>query len=334
MPNAIKYSTSAQTLALKKGNYWIGTGDVGKGPTSTTDYYNGITPPSGGYTIYLNKASGGPSIYTAANDSQLISLSNTIAGQTFATAAAALAWFATQTDKMVFNIDYPAVVTTGLVLNVDAGFTPSYPTTGTTWYDLSSSANNGTLTNGPTFSTLGGGSIVFDGVDDRVVVIDNQSIDFTTSESFTVCYWIYTTSKGTDTGYDAHVGKINGTGWVANLNWTPFGIGDYPQLRWWLNGIINVSYNTSKPYLNNWRFICMSVDRSNQNGYIFEDGVLVSSGSVGTPDVSNNGNLLIGSDVFASHFIGNFGIVLLYQKSLSSNEVLQNYNATKSRFGL
>jgi len=78
MPNPIKYSTSAQTLALKKGNFYIGTGDVGKGPTSTTDYYNGITPPSGGYTIYLNKASGGPSIYTAANDSQLISLTNTI----------------------------------------------------------------------------------------------------------------------------------------------------------------------------------------------------------------------------------------------------------------
>ena len=60
MPNPIKYSASAQTLALKKGNFWIGTGDVGKGPTSTTDYYNGITPPAGGYTIYLNKASGGP----------------------------------------------------------------------------------------------------------------------------------------------------------------------------------------------------------------------------------------------------------------------------------
>jgi hypothetical protein len=36
MPNAIKYNVSAETLALKKGNFWIGTGDVGKGPTSTT----------------------------------------------------------------------------------------------------------------------------------------------------------------------------------------------------------------------------------------------------------------------------------------------------------
>jgi hypothetical protein len=44
MPNAIKYNLSSETLALKKGNFYIGTGDVGKGPTSTTGYYNGITP--------------------------------------------------------------------------------------------------------------------------------------------------------------------------------------------------------------------------------------------------------------------------------------------------
>jgi hypothetical protein len=115
MPNSIKYSTNAETLALKKGNYWIGTGDVPKGPTSSTGFYNGITPSVGGYTIYLNKASNGPSIYAAANDADLISLSNRIAGQTFATAAAALDWYNSQNDKMVFNGDYPAIVTNGLV---------------------------------------------------------------------------------------------------------------------------------------------------------------------------------------------------------------------------
>jgi hypothetical protein len=62
MPNPIKYNTSAETLVLKKGNFWIGTNDVGKGPTSTTGFYNGITPPSGGFTIYVNKA-GGPYTY-------------------------------------------------------------------------------------------------------------------------------------------------------------------------------------------------------------------------------------------------------------------------------
>ena len=126
MPNAIKYNVSAETLALKKGNFWIGTGDVGKGPTSSTGYYNGITPPSGGYTIYLNKESGGPSIYTVNNDTQLISLTNTIAGQTFTSTTQCLVYYAGQTDKVCFNRDYEPIITDGLVLNLDAGFDGSY----------------------------------------------------------------------------------------------------------------------------------------------------------------------------------------------------------------
>ncbi len=101
MPNAIKYNTSAETLALKKGNFWIGTGNVSKGPTSSTGYYNGITPPSGGYTIYLNKASGGPSIYTVTSDVQLISLTNSIAGTSYTTINQCFNYFDGQTDKMV-----------------------------------------------------------------------------------------------------------------------------------------------------------------------------------------------------------------------------------------
>ena len=85
MPNAIKYSTSPQTLALKKGNFWIGTGDSDKGPTINTDYWNGISPVIDGYTIYLNKSSNGPSIYTAANSLELISLTNIIAGASYTT---------------------------------------------------------------------------------------------------------------------------------------------------------------------------------------------------------------------------------------------------------
>jgi hypothetical protein len=82
MANAIKYNVSAETLALKKGNFWIGTGDVGKGPTSSTGFYNGIEPPAGGFTIYLNKASGGPSIYTVSNEAQLTALTNSISVST------------------------------------------------------------------------------------------------------------------------------------------------------------------------------------------------------------------------------------------------------------
>jgi hypothetical protein len=227
----------------------------------------------------------------------------------------------------------PKIVTDGLVLSLDAADRTSY-SGGTTWYDLSENNGIGTLNNGPTFNSANGGSIVFDGSDDSVTLPTNSNIDFNSSESFTVCYWIYTTSKGSDTGYDAHVGKISGNGWVANLNWTPFGSGDLPQLRWWLNGNVTVTYNTLKPYLNNWRYVCMQVNRSNTTGIIFEDGIQVASGNIGSPDVSNSGLLLIGNDVFGSAFIGRISIIQLYVRALSSQEILQNYNATKSRFGL
>ena len=62
----------------------------------------------------------------------------------------------------------PKIVTDGLVLCLDAASRKSYPGSGTTWFDRSGNGNNGTLTNGPTFSSDNGGSIVFDGTNDYV----------------------------------------------------------------------------------------------------------------------------------------------------------------------
>jgi len=327
MSNPIKYSTGTESLALKKGNFYIGTGDVGKGPTSSTGYYNGISPPSGGYTIYLNKETGGPSIYTASNDAQLISLTNSIAGQSYTTANECLVYFAGQTDKMVLNRNYEGIVTDGLVLNLDAGFTPSYPKNGTTWYDVGGS-NNGTLTNGPTFNSNDGGSIVFDGTNDKIICQNSSSIDFDNTQSFTTCCWVYLTSIS---GYEVFVGKHSGgVGYIPNLQWQ----GTTPQLRWWINNNVNVVYSSNKTYINQWRFVCMSVERPSNTGYIFEDGILVSSGSVSSNNLSNNEVLQIGNDYFGSALTGKISIVQIYNRLLTQSEVLQNYNAQKGRFGL
>jgi hypothetical protein len=184
MPNAIKYNVSAETLALKKGNFWIGTGDVGKGPTSSTGYYNGITPPTGGYTIYLNKESGGPSIYTVTTEAQMVSLTNTIGAQSFTTSGQCLNWFATQTDKMIFNRDYEPIITNGLVLCLDANFTPSYPQSGTTVYSLGTSTN-GTLINGCNWVNSGTTSYFnLDGTDDYISLSSN--VLFGSSRTFTL----------------------------------------------------------------------------------------------------------------------------------------------------
>ena len=188
MANTFKSGSnpSGITNSLFRNNFTIGLDGV-LGPTvPDTGYYNGITPPSGGYTIYLNKASGGPSIYVAENDSQLISLTNSIAGQSYTSVTQCLQYYVGQNDKVVVNRDYPPVVTNGLVLNLDAGFTPSYPQSQTTWYDLSGNANNCTLVNGPTYNTSQGGGIQFDATDDYATIPDSSSIDLT---SLTISLW-------------------------------------------------------------------------------------------------------------------------------------------------
>ena len=331
MPNAIKYSASAQTLALKKGNFWIGTGDVGKGPTSTTDYYNGITPPSGGYTIYLNKASGGPSIYCPANDAALISLTNSIAGASYTTAAQCLTYFATQTDKMVFNIDYPAIITNGLVLNLDAGFTPSYPTTGTTWYDLSGNGFNGTLTNGPIFNSSNSGSIVFDGTNDYCQL--SQNIFNTSYPGVTFGVWVYLN------------GSIGGA-LIAGV-WNQSANGDQAALFIFSNGpFIAVSDGISGENgagasntlnVNQWYYIAASWN-SNRTYKYYQNGSLLGTGTQGGNgwNSSSTANFEIGGENQANfrYFNGRIACSQVYNRTLSDSEVLQNYNATKSRFGL
>ena len=313
MPNAIKYNVSAETLALKKGNFYIGTGDVGKGPTSSTGYYNGITPPSGGYTIYLNKASGGPSIYTVTTEAQMVSLTNSIGSQSFTTSGQCLNWFATQTDKMIFNIDYPPIVTNGLVLNLDAGFTPSYSQSGVTWYDVSSGGNNGTLTNGPTFSSANGGSIVFDGVDDYVSIPD---INFTAA---TIDIWVYINAYSAGGAVFVYQSSSGFEVWsdlsgFIRYNKNPStGLTSGPgfTLNSWNNIVATSDGTVNKLYLN-------STNIGSTNGGIFDN----TSGDI---RISGYGYYMVN---------GRCPMLRIYNRALTAAEVSQNFNALRTRFGL
>ncbi len=328
MPNSIKYSTSAQTQALKKGNFWIGTGDVGKGPTSTTDYYNGITPPSGGYTIYLNKASQGPAIYTVGNDAALISISNRIAGQTFETAAAALAWFATQTDKMVFNRDYESIVTNGLLFSVDAGFTTSYPTTGTTWYDLTGS-NNTSLINGTSFSSNNGGILVFDGVDDYTTV-NTSNIAFTTQG--TISFWMLADAV------ESYRNPFQLHGFGGQIRFEEYSPGDTFH-----GGFL--AYNNSDrlrylPYPETltqgaWYNVILAWDTVIGKAVGYLNGALKFNDTLTISMPTTITTVWIGFGFGMDRvWKGKIANTLLYNRQLSASEVSQNYNAQKGRFGL
>jgi len=99
MAISVNYNLTTLPLALKKGNFYLGVGDVGKGPTSGTSYYHGITPVLGGYTLYVTRSgTNQPKIYTASTDSQLILLTNTLFGQTFTVISQCNNYFISRSD--------------------------------------------------------------------------------------------------------------------------------------------------------------------------------------------------------------------------------------------
>ncbi len=320
MPNAIKYTTGSETLALKKGNFYIGTGDVGKGPTSSTGYYNGITPPSGGYTIYLNKETGGPSIYTVTNDATLISLTNQIAGASYTTVAQCLVYFAGQTDKVCVNRDYEGIIINGLVLNLDAGFTASYPTSGTTWYDVSLIGNNGVLTNSPTFNSSNGGGINFDGTDD-FVKCSFSSVPV--QGPGTISFFGY---------YSINTGVLNTITITAGSLAIQIGIRNNTGTVWKFGGGSLLSYTL--PTVNQIAQWTTTFDGSNVAVYI--NGILNSSTTSAQNQSSNSNTFYIGTyaDTGLEAFPGRLYNCQVYNRVLSADEILQNYNAQKGRFGL
>jgi hypothetical protein len=337
MPNPVKYSTVTPSGSLRKGNMAIGVNpNVALGPTSVTGFYAGITPPSGGYTIYQNKASQGPSIYVANNDSNLIRFTKEISGTTYANVAQCLNYYASQTDKICVNFNYEGIVTNGLVLNLDAGFDPSYPTTGTTWYDLSGNTNNGTLTNGPVFNSANSGSIVFDGIDDYI--LQNAFID--AGSNFSVFAWIKPGGGinvrngiiGNSYPYNSRQGFFlsTATNYAGTLNTFFISIGGDAAYR---------TANNSSITLNTWNYVGGVVINGGEDIKLYVNGIETSySGGVlssGTITYSTN-QFYVGARVGGNlePFVGNIATSQIYNRVLSSTEILQNYNAQKNRFGL
>jgi hypothetical protein len=344
MPNPIKYTTGSESDALIKGNFRIGTGAVGKGPSDSTGYYQGPSPVSGGYVIYMNKdgAPGNLSYHSAANDAQLISFTNSLAGQSYTTVQQCFDYYYGQTDKVLVNQDYPDdypyIVMDGLVLNLDAGITQSYPGSGTVWTDVNGLGpkNNGTLTNGPTFSSNDGGGIVFDGVDDNINLGDKSSLNISSS-NLTLEGWVYRSSSA---NYMVPITRRSPSGLQYQLTWTTSNenylsglFRNNIRLDLTISGNI-VSFNSNSAFtsINTWAYIVGTYDGSNVK--IYYNGDLINTISENRNITTFNVNNYVGYDGTSSFTNGRIAISRIYNRALTATEVLQNYNATKGRFGL
>ncbi len=239
----------------------------------------------------------------------------------------------------------PDIVADGLVLYLDAGSPNSYrPDFGTTWKDMSGFNNSGSLINGPTYSSANGGSIVFDGVDDYVNL--QNILDNTGTSPFTISTWFKTTSTANDvqTLVSKCIISLPYTGYQLGFNTSTANTSDIGKV-----GIVVVSNTievmrklTISTYNDGiWHNAVFTYDGSKTRTgmLLYIDGSQPSQetsdlGSI-VNTISNASNYQIGARNGTNQpFYGNIANTLHYNRALSSTEVLQNYNAQKSRFGL
>lgn len=228
---------------------------------------------------------------------------------------------------------YGGIVTNGLVLNLDAAKKDSYPGTGTSWRDISGNANNSTLTNGPTFNTGSGGNIAFDGVDDYVDCGNNVSLKL---NDVTVEAWIYIGANPSDWVRIFGVGSTDGgtSNRMYGLWYNGTNASATRNLLWQrYSPTTNLYVTNTALSLNTWYQTVATTIGSAQTLYL--NASSIGTDTVAGPWTTNTANnFTIAYAGIHTYHNGRIAIVRVYNRGLTATEILQNYNAQKSRFGL
>ena len=228
------------------------------------------------------------------------------------------------------NIHGPNVVTNGIVACWDAGSRASYPGAGTAITDLAGSSN-GTLTNGPTFDSANLGSIAFDGTDHYIDVGNGGKLQITSK--ITLAAWYRTDSSGNDTvvskwsgGERAYKMRMNG-GTMRTLFSSDGST----------NAVSLIDPSASND--NVWHYAVATNDGSGgaNTALLYVDGILVDS-ETGTATIHDSSvDVHIGDQDQASNptsYEGLIAHVAIYNVVLSAEDIVQNYNALRKRFGV
>jgi len=228
----------------------------------------------------------------------------------------------------------PNIVKDGLVLYLDAGSPNSYINgiSGTSWKDISGNQNNGTLVNGPIFNSANGGSIVFDGSND---FIDCGVSNIPLPINITLSAWI---NQSVLNAYKNIITKEGATG-----NDLDYGLTTSPNgnLYFWFNNGSFRIHETSTNIINSlnvWYYVTSVFSDTNNTVQLYANGTQIYNQTESTSLLAHtNSKLLVGwrnSLIAGQSFQGNIAQTQIYNRALSSSEVLQNFNATRARFGI
>lgn len=231
------------------------------------------------------------------------------------------------------GLEYTAkIITDGLVLCLNSADTNSYPGSGTSWNDLSGNANNGTLTNGASFNSNNKGSIVFDGSNDYVQVTSPfGDIDWSSRA------WSFSAWMKLDTLGDKCLVNLNSSNSSHYIVTNVFyGNG---QSYWYFiknstSTQTNFTQTTSNFTTNEIFYFTMTYNGGgliNSNINFYKNTTLLTTTGGGGAGLSNQSGLQIGGNYPLDGNVYNF---LMYNRVVTQAEITQNYNATKTRFGL
>lgn len=246
------------------------------------------------------------------------------------------------------------IVRNGLVLNLDAANPSSYSGSGNTSYDLSGFGNTATLVNGTGFDTTGGGAFLFDGSNDYFEAQHSSSLNI--SGSITVDVWVYMTSVSNSADMNL-ICKYSNAGGSSNQSWILFkSTGDYRSASpdgltannnefVWLassNGnYYGALIGTGEQVLTNtWYNVVAIYNSSTEKMQLYLNGQLKTNvtrtGQTSGVLSTNLRNLQVGGTPLDSNrwVQGRIPISRVYNRALSAQEVLQNFNATKARYNI
>ena len=215
------------------------------------------------------------------------------------------------------------VVTDGLVLALDAANPKSYVSGSTSWFDLSGNGNSGSLVNSPVYSGSNNGYISTNGTNNYISIKNSTLWNFTTTSTLIIWCNPQNTSGGDIIIYQ----KGGWIGWIIQSDG-----GIYYSGQSGANDF-GGSYNMVH---NSWQQLVFTVNRETSKYILYKNGLFLNEYPITQPAITGNFPMYIGARGLIPDQFGAVSVSTLqfYNRALSATEILQNYNATKARFGL
>lgn len=208
------------------------------------------------------------------------------------------------------------IVTSGLVMCLDAANPRSYSGSGTAWYDVSGGGYTATLVNAPTYNTSG--YFVFTGTQYVTVTNPLYASQTATNQTWTVSAWINIDDTTNQILINFGIGLYLSAGTNTSLLYLNSGANDYYTYGGDIGGL-------------GWKYVTFRFNNANGARTIYSNATDITTSG---PNNTSTPTGLNATNTIANNLRGNLAKLEIYNRMLTDIEVTQNFNASRGRYGL